>query len=116
MSTGIVEEVGSDVRMIKPGQFVIGSFWASDNACEICRAGYRSSCIRRVGIEGAQAELMWIPLADGTLVAAPDVCRRSHPEHPRRLRRARPWRAIERSSLSPHDPDGNRNEQPTCSR
>src|SRR6267378_1730706 len=36
---GIVEDVGSDVRAIKPGQFVVGSFFASDNTCEICRAG-----------------------------------------------------------------------------
>src|SRR4030081_3561576 len=41
---GIVEDVGSAVRGIKPGQFVIGSFFASDNTCPICRAGYQSSC------------------------------------------------------------------------
>src|SRR5260370_29376645 len=41
---GIVEEVGSKVRAIKPAQFVIGSFFASDNTCEICRAGYQTSC------------------------------------------------------------------------
>src|SRR3954471_3282996 len=72
---GIVEEVGSDVRNIKPGQFVIGSFFASDNTCEICRAGYQSSCIHRelVGAIGTQAEYARIPLADGTLVATPDL-------------------------------------------
>src|SRR2546426_6716830 len=72
---GIVEEVGSDVRTIKPGQFVIGSFFASDNTCEICRAGYQSSCIHRepVGAIGTQAELARIPLADGTLVPTPDL-------------------------------------------
>jgi threonine dehydrogenase-like Zn-dependent dehydrogenase len=72
---GIVEEVGAEVTTIRPGQFVIGSFFASDNTCEICRAGYQSSCIHRVGIgaEGAQAERMRVPLADGTLVATPDV-------------------------------------------
>ena len=72
---GIVEEVGTEVTTIKPGQFVIGSFFASDNTCEICQAGYQSSCINREGIgsEGAQAELMRVPLADGTLVATPDV-------------------------------------------
>lgn len=36
---GIVEEVGEEVRAVTPGQFVVGSFWASDNTCEICRAG-----------------------------------------------------------------------------
>jgi threonine dehydrogenase-like Zn-dependent dehydrogenase len=72
---GIVEEVGSEVATIKPGQFVIGSFFASDNTCEICRAGYQSSCIHRVlmGTIGTQAERARVPLADGTLVATPDV-------------------------------------------
>jgi threonine dehydrogenase-like Zn-dependent dehydrogenase len=72
---GIVEEVGDDVETIKPGQFVVGSFWASDNTCEICRTGYQSACVNRVpmGALGAQAELLRVPLADGTLVATPDV-------------------------------------------
>jgi threonine dehydrogenase-like Zn-dependent dehydrogenase len=44
---GIVEEIGSDVTTIKPGQFVVGSFFASDNTCAICRAGYQTSCVHR---------------------------------------------------------------------
>ena len=72
---GIVEEVGAEVTTIKPGQFVVGSFSASDNTCEICRAGYQTSCVQRegVGAEGAQAERMRVPLADGTLVATAEV-------------------------------------------
>jgi len=72
---GIVEAVGSAVTTIKPGQFVIGSFFASDNTCEVCRAGYQSSCVHRelMGAIGTQAELARVPLADGTLVATPDV-------------------------------------------
>jgi threonine dehydrogenase-like Zn-dependent dehydrogenase len=72
---GIVEEAGSEVTTIKPGQFVIGSFWASDNTCEICQAGYQSSCIHRelMGTIGTQAELARVPLADGTLVATSEV-------------------------------------------
>ena len=72
---GIVEQIGGEVATIEPGQFVIGSFFASDNTCEICQAGYQTSCIRRepIGAEGAQAELLRVPLADGTLVATPDV-------------------------------------------
>jgi threonine dehydrogenase-like Zn-dependent dehydrogenase len=72
---GIVEEVGSSVRMIKPGQFVIGSFFASDNTCSICQAGYQSRCLHSqyVGASGAQAERLRVPLADGTLVATPDA-------------------------------------------
>jgi threonine dehydrogenase-like Zn-dependent dehydrogenase len=72
---GIVEEIGSAVRSIKPGQFVVGSFFASDNTCEICQSGYQSSCIQRQpgAPTGAQAEYARIPLADGTLVATPDL-------------------------------------------
>ncbi|MFR9779590.1 zinc-dependent alcohol dehydrogenase family protein [Micromonospora sp. MS34] len=72
---GVVEEIGSEVKTIRPGQFVIGSFFASDNTCEICQAGYQSSCVHReyVGAGGAQAELLRVPLADGTLVATPDL-------------------------------------------
>ena len=72
---GVVEEVGGDVQTIRPGQFVVGSFWATDNTCEICRAGYQSGCVNRVpmGALGAQAELLRVPLADGTLIATPDV-------------------------------------------
>jgi threonine dehydrogenase-like Zn-dependent dehydrogenase len=72
---GIVEEVGRDVTTIKPGQFVIGSFFASDNTCAICRSGYQSSCTHRqlMNTIGTQAELARIPLADGTLVATPEV-------------------------------------------
>jgi threonine dehydrogenase-like Zn-dependent dehydrogenase len=72
---GVVEAVGSAVTTVRPGQFVVGSFFASDNTCEICRAGYQSSCIRRESAApgGAQAERMRVPLADGTLVATPDL-------------------------------------------
>ena len=72
---GIVEAVGKAVTTIKPGEFVIGSFFASDNTCEICQTGYQSSCTRRepIGAIGTQAELARVPLADGTLVATPGV-------------------------------------------
>ncbi len=70
---GVVEEVGGGVTRIRPGQFVIGSFFASDNTCEICRAGYQTSCIRRTPVGGAQAEVLRVPLADGTLVATPGL-------------------------------------------
>jgi threonine dehydrogenase-like Zn-dependent dehydrogenase len=70
---GIVEEVGPAVTSIRPGQFVIGSFFASDNTCLNCRAGYQSSCQHRQLVDGAQASRMRIPLADGTLVATPEL-------------------------------------------
>ena len=72
---GVVEEVGSQVRNVKVGDFVVGSFWASDNTCEICQAGYQAYCVHRVlmGTIGTQSELARIPLADGTLVATPGM-------------------------------------------
>ena len=72
---GIVEEVGPAVRSVKPGQFVVGSFFASDNTCPICQAGYQSRCVHSqyVGAGGAQAPRLRVPLADGTLGATPDL-------------------------------------------
>ncbi len=72
---GVVEEVGSAVRTVRPGQFVVGSFWASDNTCEICQAGYQSRCVHAEPMNpiGTQAQRARIPLADGTLVATPDI-------------------------------------------
>lgn len=66
---GIVEEVGSAVTAINPGQFVIGSFFACDNTCPNCQLGYQSSCQRREFVGTAQASILRVPLADGTLVA-----------------------------------------------
>jgi threonine dehydrogenase-like Zn-dependent dehydrogenase len=70
---GIVEEVGRAVTSVKRGQFVIGSFFASDNTCPHCQAGYQTSCQHREPVVGAQAPLLRVPLADGTLVATADV-------------------------------------------
>lgn len=70
---GIVEEVGSAVRSVKPGQFVIGSFFASDNTCPNCQIGYQSACQQRELVSTAQAPLVRVPMADGTLVATPAV-------------------------------------------
>jgi threonine dehydrogenase-like Zn-dependent dehydrogenase len=70
---GIVEQVGSAVTSMKPGQFVIGSFFASDNTCPNCRAGYQSGCQHREFVGDAQAPVLRVPLADGTLVATADV-------------------------------------------
>lgn len=70
---GVVEAVGPEVRNLRPGQYVIGSFFASDNTCPICQAGYQTSCVQRTGLDGCQSELVRIPLADGTLVALPEA-------------------------------------------
>ncbi|MEX0152035.1 zinc-dependent alcohol dehydrogenase family protein [Microbacterium sp. LMI1-1-1.1] len=70
---GTVEQIGDDVRTVRVGDFVVGSFMASDNTCEICLDGYQSRCVRGefAGAGGAQSEMLRVPLADGTLVATP---------------------------------------------
>jgi threonine dehydrogenase-like Zn-dependent dehydrogenase len=70
---GIVEEVGSAVKTVRPGQFVVGSFCISDNTCPHCRFGFQSSCEQREFMSGAQAPFARVPLADGTLVATAEV-------------------------------------------
>jgi threonine dehydrogenase-like Zn-dependent dehydrogenase len=70
---GVVTEIGDEVKTVKLGDFVVGSFFASDNTCEICRAGYQTHCIHRQpgAASGGQSEYVRVPLADGTLVATP---------------------------------------------
>jgi threonine dehydrogenase-like Zn-dependent dehydrogenase len=70
---GVVKEVGSAVTSVRPGQFVVGSFCISDNTCPHCRFGFQSSCEQREFMSGAQAPLARVPLADGTLVATPEL-------------------------------------------
>src|ERR687884_1364471 len=72
---GVVEQVGSEVKHIRVGDFVVGSFFASDNTCEICQAGYQSRCVHAelMGSIGTQSQRARVPLADGTLVATPDI-------------------------------------------
>jgi threonine dehydrogenase-like Zn-dependent dehydrogenase len=70
---GVVVQVGSAVKTVKPGQFVVGSFCISDNTCPHCRFGFQSSCEQREFMTGAQAPLARVPLADGTLVATDEL-------------------------------------------
>ncbi|GAA3807932.1 zinc-dependent alcohol dehydrogenase family protein [Cellulomonas soli] len=70
---GVVTEIGEAVREIRVGDFVVGSFFSSDNTCEICLAGYQTHCVHRGpgAASGGQAQYTRVPLADGTLVATP---------------------------------------------
>ncbi|KUN90273.1 IMP dehydrogenase [Streptomyces bungoensis] len=70
---GFVEEVGSEVTAVRPGQFVVGSFATSDNTCANCRNGFQSNCLNREFMSTCQAEYVRIPNAQGTLVATDDV-------------------------------------------
>jgi alcohol dehydrogenase len=74
---GVVGEVGSDVKDIRNGDFVIAPFAFSDNTCPHCQAGYQTACVNGgffgMGNEGdgGQAEFVRVPQADGTLVTVP---------------------------------------------
>ena len=74
---GIVQEVGSAVRGVRPGDAVIAPFAWSDGTCEFCRAGLQTSCVHGgfFGSEGhgGQAEFVSVPYADGTLVKMPET-------------------------------------------
>lgn len=69
---GIVEEIGADVTGLRPGQFVVGGFYASDGTCPHCRAGFQFSCVNQAGFDGCQSAYIRIPQADGTLFATPE--------------------------------------------
>ena len=70
---GVIVEVGSEVKTVKPGQFVVGSFCLSDNTCPHCRFGFQSSCEQREFMVGAQAPYARVPRADGSLVATAEM-------------------------------------------
>jgi alcohol dehydrogenase len=74
---GIVEAVGDDVRHVRPGDRVFAPFGTSCGQCEFCRKGLHTSCVNGgfwdgLGVGGAQAEKLRVPLAIGTLVRVPD--------------------------------------------
>jgi threonine dehydrogenase-like Zn-dependent dehydrogenase len=69
---GVVEDVGAEVRTIKPGDLVVMPFAFSDGTCPFCQEGLHTACVHGgffddYGISGAQAEAVRIPYADGTL-------------------------------------------------
>ncbi|NED72704.1 zinc-dependent alcohol dehydrogenase family protein [Streptomyces sp. SID9944] len=70
---GFVEEAGSEVTAVRPGQFVVGSFATSDNTCPNCRNGFQSNCLNREFMSTCQAEYVRIPNAQGTLVATDEA-------------------------------------------
>src|SRR3712207_5168379 len=75
-AVGVVEDVGSQVTKIKKGDLVVMPFAYSDGTCEFCRVGLTTACVHvgffgNNGMNGAQAEAVRIPYADGTLFALP---------------------------------------------
>jgi threonine dehydrogenase-like Zn-dependent dehydrogenase len=70
---GVVTAVGDAVTTVKPGDFVVGGFNPSDGTCPVCRKGAYANCLNGDHYDGAQAEQVRIPQADGTLVATPTM-------------------------------------------
>ena len=73
---GVVEAVGADVRQIKQDDLVVMPFAFSDGTCIFCHDGLQTSCVHggffgTVDVDGAQAEAVRVPQADGTLVVLP---------------------------------------------
>src|ERR671935_2559548 len=69
---GVVEESGAEVRTVKRGDLVVMPFAISDGTCEFCQEGLPTACVHvgffgNSGMNGAQAEALRIPFADGTL-------------------------------------------------
>jgi threonine dehydrogenase-like Zn-dependent dehydrogenase len=78
---GEIVEAGSDVRTLSLGDRVVAPFTTSCGDCFYCGIGLTARCERGqlfgwvqdgVGLHGGQAELVRVPLADGTLVAVPE--------------------------------------------
>jgi threonine dehydrogenase-like Zn-dependent dehydrogenase len=65
---GVVEEVGADVRLFEPGDFVIAPFVHCDNTCPHCAAGITSACVNQGFTQGGQADFAKVHQADGSLV------------------------------------------------
>ncbi len=73
---GVVEEVGDEVRAVRPGDAVIAPSAFSDGTCEYCLRGLHTSCVdggvwAEPGHDGGQGEAVRVPHADGTLVVVP---------------------------------------------
>ena len=75
---GMVEDTGAEVTTVKKGDLVVSPFSVSDNTCQFCREGLQTACSDpaatfwdNIPDEGAQAEAIRVPLADGTLVKLP---------------------------------------------
>lgn len=70
---GVVTAVGDAVTTVAVGDFVVGGFNPSDGTCSLCLKGATANCLHKQGYDGAQAEQVRIPHADGTLVATPSM-------------------------------------------
>ena len=75
-AVGVIDEVGSQVRTVEPGDVVVMPFAFSDGTCAFCHEGLHTECVHggffgNNGENGAQAEALRVPYADGTLFVLP---------------------------------------------
>ncbi len=68
---GIVEELGSAVIGLAKGDLVVASWSVQDNTCDFCQAGLTTACAHMEMLSAAQAELIRIPQAAGSLKVLP---------------------------------------------
>ena len=100
---GVVEEIGSEVKPIKVGDFVVGSFWTSDNTCEICQAGYQSRCVHAalMGTLGAQAASPTAPRRSSGQSSLAETSTFARTTGRGLAGTSRPWRKVADASVSP---------------
>ena len=100
---GVVEEIGSEVRDIKVGDFVVGSFFSSDNTCEICQAGYQSRCVHAalMGTLGAQAASPTAPRRSSGQSSLAETSTFARTTGRGLAGTSRPWRKVADASVSP---------------
>ncbi len=80
-AVGVVEEVGPQVRNLRPGDRVVVPSTVACGTCSYCRAGYYAQCDNANpsgpraagGLDGLQAEYARIPYAQVGLVPLPDT-------------------------------------------
>lgn len=70
---GIVEEVGSDITTVQPGDFVIAPFTHGCGHCAACRAGFEGDCQNHTDnfSNGVQAEYIRFQHGEWALVKIP---------------------------------------------
>ncbi|MEU3019903.1 alcohol dehydrogenase catalytic domain-containing protein [Nocardiopsis sp. NPDC007018] len=68
---GVVEETGPEVTWVRPGDLVVSPFSYADHTCALCREGLHTSCPNGGLLSAAQAEVVRVPQAQGTLVRLP---------------------------------------------
>jgi threonine dehydrogenase-like Zn-dependent dehydrogenase len=75
--TGTVSDIGSSITTVKIGDMIVSPFTISCGKCFYCEAGSSSRCEQSrvfgsTALDGGQAEYVRVPLADSTVMKAPE--------------------------------------------